>query len=1070
MRTARDLPPWPPADTATVEVVIPVHNEERALPGCVRTLHARLCDELPYTWRITVADNASTDATLAVARGLAEELDRVDVVHLDRKGRGLALRTVWGASDAEIVAYMDVDLSTGLDGLLPLIAPLASGHSDLAIGSRLARGARTVRGPRRELVSRCYNGLIRLTHGARFTDAQCGFKAARTEALRPLLARTEDDAWFFDTELLLLAEHNGLRIHEVPVDWVEDVDTRVNVVSTAAADLRGLWRMARLKASGAAHVPLPARPRPAAEHPDAVLAPDTGRSRLTWEIVCFAAVGIASTAGQALLYWMLRTWWPPATANFASLLVLTLLNTEANRRLTFRHSTAGAGRAHLGAGALFLLGYLVTSAAVLVYRDAVPGASAGAETVVLAVASVLVTGVRFLVLRLAVFRTHLVNPPARDRRTAPAAALAAILLLSALLYGWALGSLGWGNGYYSAAVKSMGGGWTNFLFGSFDPAGVVTVDKPPAALWPQVVSSKVFGLHGWALLLPQVLEGVAAVFVLHRTVRRWAGEGTALLAALVMALTPVTVAINRYNNPDTLLVLFLVGGAYALTRALQAEPGRRGTWWLCASGFLVGCGFLTKMAAAWMVLPAFAAAWLAGAGGPWLARSGRLLAAGGVCAVSSLWWVAVVAWWPVGNRPYIGSSSDGGAWELVIGYNGLGRIFGEGAGSAGGAGLSRAVRSEPGPLRLFGEQVAGQIGWLLPVSAVAVAVAVAGAVLRRRGSGSAGERLPGSGWVLWGTWLFVCGLLFSVQEGTFHVYYTTQLAPPVAVLSAGLVTALVRAHRAGARWALPVGAGTVLVSAMWAVAVVRRVPSWNGWLGWAVAVVGVVAVGLLLAAVARPRLSVAALGGAVLAVLLAPGAWAVSVPAEAGTVPVGVPPSAGPVSFGGRMLGGGGPLPQGLTIPGDGSLPKGFVLPQGFGGTALTADHRKILAYAAHHSDGARITLAVDGGAVAAGAFVLNTDATVIGMGGFVGADDVPSVRQLAEWTGDGKLRYVLGAADGIAAVQGGRAAAERSKWIAGNCAKVPARAYGATGAARDRMAGGAGTTLYDCAAEPRTE
>ncbi|KND28222.1 ArnT family glycosyltransferase [Streptomyces acidiscabies] len=647
---------------------------------------------------------------------------------------------------------------------------------------------------------------------------------------------------------------------------------------------------------------------------------------------------------------------------------------------------------------------------------------------------------------------------ALPRRAAPVT-LAAILLLSALLYGWALGPLGWGNSYYSAAVKSMGHSWTNFLFGSFDPAGVVTVDKPPAALWPQVVSSKIFGMHGWALILPQVLEGVAAVFVLHRTVRRWAGEGTALLAALVMALTPVTVAINRYNNPDTLLVLFLVSGAYALTRAVRSDSTR----WLCASGFLVGCGFLTKMAAAWMVLPAFAAAWLVGASGPWLLRAGRLLAAGAVCAVSSLWWVAVVAWWP-GRRPYIGGSADGGAWELVVGHNGLGRIFGESAGNTGGAGPSKAFGSEPGPLRLFSEQVAGQIGWLLPASAVALAVAAASAVLRRRGSGPAGKRLPGSGWVLWGTWLVVCGLMFSAQEGSFHVYYTTQLAPAVAALTAGLVTALVRAHRAGAWWALPVGAGTVLVTAAWAVAVIRRVPSWNGWLGWVVAVVGVVAVALLIAAALKPRLSVAAVGGAVLAALLAPGAWAVSVPAEAGSVVAGAPPSAGPVSFGVRMLGGGGPLPQGNKTPGGGSLPKGFVLPAGFGGTTLIADHRKILTYATAHSEGARITLAVDGGAVAASTFILNADATVIGMGGFVGGDDVPSVRQLAEWTGDGELRYVLGSSGGITALQGGEAGAGRSRWLTENCAEVPAKEYGGSGSAQSRMAGGAGTVLYDCA------
>ena len=388
----------------TVEIVVPVYNEERALPGCIRTLHGRLREELPFPWRITVADNASVDRTLQVARELAAELPDVEVVHLDRKGRGLALRTVWGASDADIVAYMDVDLSTGLDGLLPLIAPLASGHSDVAIGSRLASGSRTVRGPRRELISRCYNALIRLTHGARFSDAQCGFKAARTDVLRPLLQKTQDDAWFFDTELLLLAEYNGLRIHEVPVDWVEDVDTRVDVVGTATADLRGLWRMARMKMSGAARAAVPPRPAPAAEHPDAVLASETDRGRLTWELGCFIAVGIASTIGQALAYWLLRFWWPPAVATFVSLALLTVLNTEASRRLTFRGSGTGMGRAHLGAGVLFVLGYLVTSGAVLLFRHAEPHASVAAETFVLTAASLLVTGVRFVALRLVVFR------------------------------------------------------------------------------------------------------------------------------------------------------------------------------------------------------------------------------------------------------------------------------------------------------------------------------------------------------------------------------------------------------------------------------------------------------------------------------------------------------------------------------------------------------------------------------------------------------------------------------------------------------------------------------------------
>lgn len=391
------------ATTTTVEIVIPVYNEERALPGCVRTLHTRLREELPFAWRITVADNASTDGTLRVARALAAELPGVHVVHLDRKGKGVALRTVWGASDADIVAYMDVDLSTGLDGFLPLIAPLASGHSDLAIGSRLAPGARTLRGLRREVMSRGYNSLIRLTHGTRFSDGQCGFKAGRSAVIRPLLEATRDDGFFFDTELLLLADHNGLRVHEVAVDWVEDVDTRVNVAGTAVKNVAGLWRMARLKAAGDATVALPPRPAPAAEHPDAVLAPTRGRGAITWELGCFLAIGVASTAGHALLYWLLRLWWAPLLANLVAQVVVTVLNTEANRRLTWRSSLTGPFRAHVGAGLIFVVGYLVTVGSVYGYRQLADTPSTPVEAVVLAVACVLVTVLRFTVLRLAVF-------------------------------------------------------------------------------------------------------------------------------------------------------------------------------------------------------------------------------------------------------------------------------------------------------------------------------------------------------------------------------------------------------------------------------------------------------------------------------------------------------------------------------------------------------------------------------------------------------------------------------------------------------------------------------------------
>ncbi|GAA4619510.1 bifunctional glycosyltransferase family 2/GtrA family protein [Saccharopolyspora hordei] len=390
--------------TATVDVVIPVHNEERSLPGCLEVLSEHLAGEFPFSWTITVVDNASTDGTLRVAHELAASMDRVRVLHLDRKGRGLALRTAWSYSDADVVAYMDVDLSTGLDALLPLVAPLVNGHSDLAIGSRLAPGSRTVRGGGRELVSRCYNRLVHWTHGSRFTDAQCGFKAARADVVKPLLPAVRDDSWFFDTELLLLAEHNGLRVHEVPVDWVEDVDTRVDVVRTALDDLAGLVRVARAKVTGAARVPdLPRRPAPRAAHPRAVLA--ERENGLLWQLVSFAAIGLVSTVLTSVLYAVLRTWWPPLLANFVALVVMNLWNTEANRRFTFLRRAGSSGRVHLQGLVVFALYYAVTSGALLGLHAWQPDPSRWLEVLVLVASSVLGTALRFVLLRTWVFRS-----------------------------------------------------------------------------------------------------------------------------------------------------------------------------------------------------------------------------------------------------------------------------------------------------------------------------------------------------------------------------------------------------------------------------------------------------------------------------------------------------------------------------------------------------------------------------------------------------------------------------------------------------------------------------------------
>ncbi|HTR74468.1 MAG TPA: glycosyltransferase [Solirubrobacterales bacterium] len=250
----------------TVEIAIPVYDEEMALEGSVRRLHSFCAEQLPYSFRIVIADNASEDGTATIGARLAAELDAVAYLRLSEKGRGRALRRVWSRSDAAVLAYMDVDLSTGLEALLPLVAPLISGHSDLAIGTRLARGSRVVRGPRREVISRTYNRLLHLALRSRFSDAQCGFKAGRAQAIKALLPHIEDQAWFFDTELLVLAERSGLRVHEVPVDWVDDLDSRVDIVHTALDDLRGIARLLRggrraSELQGLAACPTP-RPRP----------------------------------------------------------------------------------------------------------------------------------------------------------------------------------------------------------------------------------------------------------------------------------------------------------------------------------------------------------------------------------------------------------------------------------------------------------------------------------------------------------------------------------------------------------------------------------------------------------------------------------------------------------------------------------------------------------------------------------------------------------------------------------------------------------------------------------------
>src|SRR3954465_9508762 len=370
--------------TRDVDIVVPVYNEEAALETSIRRLHRFLSESFPFGWRIVIADNASTDRTQEVARLLQAKLRGVSYLRLERKGRGRALREAWTRSDARVVAYMDVDLSTDLRALLPLVAPLLSGHSDVAIGSRRAPGGGGVRGPKRELVSRSYNRLLHTTLRARFSDAQCGFKAVRRDALDGLLVDVRDDGWFFDTELLVLAQRRGLRIHEVPVDWVDDPDSRVDLVRTAIDDLRGVAR----------------------------LAGDT-------QVARFAAVGGGSTLAYALLFLALRGALGAAGANALALALTAVGNTAANRRFTFGvRGRAGLARQHALGALVFVLTLGLTDGALRVLHGLAPGASRAVELAVLIVASLVATMTRYVALKTYVFVS---GRPAPARVAPPAA-------------------------------------------------------------------------------------------------------------------------------------------------------------------------------------------------------------------------------------------------------------------------------------------------------------------------------------------------------------------------------------------------------------------------------------------------------------------------------------------------------------------------------------------------------------------------------------------------------------------------------------------------------------------------
>ena len=551
-----------------------------------------------------------------------------------------------------------------------------------------------------------------------------------------------------------------------------------------------------------------------------------------------------------------------------------------------------------------------------------------------------------------------------------------LLVAAAVLYLWNLAASGWANGFYSAAAQAGASNWTAMLFGSSDAGNGITVDKTPAALWVMDLSVRVFGLNSWSVLVPQALEGVAAVALLYAAVRRAAGPSGALLAGTVFALTPVAALMFRFNNPDSLLVLALVAGAYSVQRACERDSSR---WWLAGAGVAVGIGFLAKMLQAFLVLPAFGIAYLIAAAVPLRTRLFRLLGALLALIVSGGWYLLLVEVWPASKRPYVGGSQHDSIIELALGYNGLGRLTGDETGGLGN------MNFDVGWGRLFGSSMGAYVAWLLPAAVVCVA---AGLIITRRAPRTDPAR---AGLILWGGWLLVTAVVFSYANGILHQYYTVALAPAVGA-SIGIGAVLLWRNRFDVRATVAMAA-TALVTVILAAVLLARRDDWLPWLGTTLAVLGVGAAVLLLVVGKLPApVATAAAALAVVACLGAPAAYTVATAAtpHSGAIPsVGPARSHGSFGFPGGGGGGGGP---GASFGGFLDIPEA-----GPGLTAMLSDG----------ADQHRWTAAVVGSSNAAG-YQLASDQPVLALGGFNGTDPAPTLVEFQKYVADGAIHYFI--------------------------------------------------------------
>jgi 4-amino-4-deoxy-L-arabinose transferase-like glycosyltransferase len=602
-----------------------------------------------------------------------------------------------------------------------------------------------------------------------------------------------------------------------------------------------------------------------------------------------------------------------------------------------------------------------------------------------------------------------------------------VLALAAVLYIVNLTVSGYANVYYSGAAWAASQSWSAWFMGSIDPSNFITVDKPPLATMLMGLSVRVLGLSPAAILLPQALMGVGVVALTIATVRRTFGAPASIIAGLVTALTPAAVLIFRYNNPDALLTLLLVGAAYALVRALESDRLR----WVALAGILVGLAFNTKLLQAYLVLPAFAVTFALCAPGSLKRRIAGLAVAALSVVVSSSWWVAAMELIPAASRAYVGGSANNSALDLVLGYDGLGRIFGQGGGGGlqGGGGFS----GTPGILRLFNSQLGGQVAWLLPASAVGLLAGLASRLRAPR------TDLARAGFLMWGLWLAVHVVVFSFMSGVIHSYYVVVMAPAIGALVGGGMVAMWRA-RDRFPWAGAALGAAMLGSAGIAWMLLDRTPDFVPGLG--LVVVAVSAIVLPIVALRpradRARVQLAAVGLGLAVLLAGPAAYAVDTMATAYS---GGDPSAGPAAAstdgGGRGFAGGGQPPSG-TNGGPGGNAGG-----GMGASLDSAT----LEYLVANQGSAKWIVAV-GNASTASQIELSTGEAVMAMGGFTGSDNAPTLEQLQALIASGDLRFVAAGGGGGGGRQAG--SSDVSSWVTSACTAV--------------SVSGSATSVYDCA------